>query len=824
MKKLIPITLLFFAVSLGSVLANNLKDTIDNYQENDVTVTQDHRLLTGRRLLFDNDWKFKLGHFPGAGAKRFADEKTWREVDLPHDWSIEGLIKQENSTGYDGGFFPAGEGWYRKTFHVPSDWGSKRVSIYFEGVYMNSKVYVNGNLVGTHPYGYTSFRYDLTPYLYFGKRNTIAVYVNNSEQENCRWYSGSGIYRHVWLELTNRVHIDQWGVSITTPEVSQKAATIQVKSLIKNETDTIQFITVLTKIVDKNKINVSTGQLNLQIEAQSQREVVQNFIVKKPCLWTPDTPNLYNAEVDVLMGDEVIDQTDNKFGIRSIKYSVENGFELNGTKLLLNGGCVHHDNGCLGAKAYDRAEVRKVELLKGAGFNAVRTSHNPPSEAFLNACDSLGLLVLEEAFDGWKNPKTPYDYSMYFDDWAQQDLESMVLRDKNHPSVIMWSIGNEVFETIWLDPGSVERIEKLANIVRQLDPSRPVTCAITTWGKEWNLFDSSFKPLDIGGYNYQLHNAISDHKRVPERIILGTESYPKEAFKMWNLVKNNNYIIGDFVWTAMDYLGESGIGRYYYYPQEKGGEHGAKNSFPFHGGYSGDIDMTGWRKPISHYRNILYNDTEKLYMAVREPNPIDGEIRLTDWAVWPAWESWTWPRHEGDSLEVDVYSKCTGVQLYLNNKLIGERKMSLDNEYKTTFTVPYSPGELKAIGIDGEKHYEQVLQTSGEATSIRLTADRSTILANNQDLSFVRVEVTDKFGNIQPNANNQLTFNVEGPGIIAGTDNANLRDVTPYFSETRKVWHGKALVVIKSTGNPGQIILKASSPGLQDVSLIINSQ
>jgi len=773
-----------------------------------------------RKQLFDYNWKFTLGDYPAASTNDF-DDKGWRNLDLPHDWSIEGKLDQKNPTGSGGGYFPAGIGWYRKKFNAPPTWQGKRVSIYFEGAYMNSEVFINGKSLGVHPYGYTSFYYDLTPYLNYNEDNIISVRVDNSQQMNSRWYSGSGIYRHVWLLVTDPIHIGHWGVAVTTPAISSEKATVQVKTLVKNEKTSPQSIVLSTQLTDKNSKSVGNHEVKVELQANNEEEVVQTITVNNPLLWTPKIPNLYQAQIKVMHGDKTIDIFQDTFGIRSIKFSPENGFQLNGKTVIINGGCVHHDNGCLGAKAYDRAEERKVELLKSAGFNAVRTSHNPPSEAFVDACDRLGLLVMDESFDGWEESKTPYDYSRFFEKWSERDIESMVLRDRNHPSIIIWSTGNEIIERT--KPEAVETANKLANCVRQIDPTRPVTSAMTTWSQGWEIFDTLFAVHDICGYNYQLHRAASDHERVPSRIIVHTESYPRDAFYVWDMVQSNSYIIGDFVWTALDYLGESGIGRYYY-PGEPDGQHWEGDFYPWHGAYCGDIDLIGWRKPISHYRSLLYNNTEKLYMAVREPNPDNGEIKETMWSIWPTWESWTWPGREGKDIQVEVYSKYSKVRLYLNNKLIGEQPTAKEQEYKATFTLPYRPGLLKAVGIEDNKELESaILKTAGKPAKIKLIADRTKLLANGQDLSFVTVEITDEDGNIQPNADNQLLFNVKGPGVVAGVDNANLKDLDQYVGTKRKAWHGRALVVIKSTQSTGDIRLTVSSPGLPDAIVTIKA-
>lgn len=785
-----------------------------------VAVTAQKQTTIERKQLFDSDWKFNLGDTPEASAFSFNDS-GWRSLDLPHDWSIEGNINLNNAMKGAGGYFPDGIGWYRKTFNVPENLKGKVVSVYFEGVYMNAEVFINGKSLGVHPYGYTSFNYDLTPFIQFGKQNTIAVRVDNSQQINCRWYSGSGIYRHVWLQVTEPVHVAHWGVAITTTQVLDEKASVQVKTRIKNETNQMQRIVLLTNLKGNNNSKAGSQQTETEIPANGEKELTQLISVSKPKLWSPGTPDLYQAVVQIKRAGKTIDTFNEEFGIRTIDYSAEKGFRLNGKTIKLNGGCVHHDNGCLGAAAYDRAEFRKVELLKTAGFNTVRTSHNPPSEAFLKACDQLGLLVIDEAFDGWRTQKNPHDYAKIFDEWAERDIQSMVMRDRNHPSIVMWSIGNEIIERT--KPEAVETTKLLAGYVKTIDKTRPVTSAMTTWNEGWSIFDPMMAEHDICGYNYQLHESVKDHQRVPKRVILQTESYPREAFKNWSAVQSQDYVIGDIVWTALDYLGESGIGRWYY-PGEPKGEHWERDFFPWHGAYCGDIDLTGWRKPISHYRNLLWNDTEKLYMAVKEPNPDNGQIKETMWSVWPTWESWTWPGREGKEMEVEVYSKYPSVRLYLNNKLVAENKTTIEQEFKAVFTVPYAAGTIKAVGVVDNKEMEsKILKTAGASAKMSLEADRKKIQANGQDLSYVIVELTDAQGDLQPNADQKLTFKVDGPGVIAGVDNANLKDPDPYVSHTRKAWKGRAMIVIKSKHNAGNIKLTVSSAGLPDAVTIIKS-
>ncbi len=430
-------------------------------------------------------------------------------------------------------------------------------------------------------------------------------------------------------------------------------------------------------------------------------------------------------------------------------------------------------------------------------------------------------MVIDEAFDGWRTGKNKYDYALYFNDWSERDIAAMVKRDRNHPAIIMWSIGNEIIER--KEAQAVKTAKLLSSYVKKHDQTRPVTSAMTTWDKDWEMFDPLMAAHDVAGYNYQLHHATADHTRVPSRIIVQTESYPRDAFANWELVQQNNYIIGDFVWTAMDYLGESGIGRYFY-PGELAGQHWERDLFPWHGAYCGDIDLTGWRKPISHYRSMLYNENEKIYMALREPNPANGLIKETMWSVWPSWESWTWPGYEGKEIQIEVYSKYPAVRLYLNNKLIGEQATTVNQQFKATFPLAYQPGQLKAVGLlNGQEKEAVILNTSGQAAQIRLKADRKKLNANAQDLSFVTVEIVDKQGNIRPDAEHNLTFKLSGPASIVATDNANLKDITPYTAKERKAWNGRALVVVKSSAKAGDIKLQVSSPGLPDAWLTLTS-
>ena len=740
--------------------------------------------MAQKQSLFDSGWQFTR------------NGKTIT-VDLPHDWDIyEAPDPSTGATGTDGGWYPGGKGEYRKTFATPK---AEIVKLHFEGVYQKAEVFVNGQKAGQHAYGYTPFTVDVTPYLYQDKReNEVVVKVDNSEQPNCRWYTGSGIYRHVWLQAMPALHIAENGVFVTTHDISAERAIVGVEVMVANESDR-----------DRNAmVVVDSGMMMVAVPARQTKTVATSYAVRNPHLWSPDDPYLYETKVELKESGIVIDEHRARFGIRSFSYDAEGGFVLNGKPLLINGACVHHDDGVLGAMAFDAVEIRKVRQMKEAGFNLIRTSHNPTTRAFLDACDSLGMLVIGEAFDGWRTAKKPYDYSTLIDSCYQEDIRAMVTRDRNHPSIICWSIGNEVIER--KDIRVVHTAKLLKQAILKHDATRPVTEALCAWDSDWEIFDPHFDVLDIGGYNYMIHKHATDHQRNPGRVMWQTESYPRDAFKNWKLVRDYPYVIGDIVWTGLDYLGESGIGRNYY-DGETPGEHWRDGGVPdWHGAYCGDVDITGWRKPISHYREMLWKDSNDLYMAVKEPDGYHGKIHETAWSVWPTWESWNWPSWEGKPIDVEVYTKAPEVTLYLNDKPIGTKAVSQATEYKAVFTVPYEAGILRAEA-DGKS---ATLSTAGEPARLRLTADRSVITAGGQDLSFITVEVIDRECRVCPNAAIPCEAIVKGQGTLLSFASADLKDCEPYTSPRVTTWKGRALLVVRSPHKKGkaQVCIKSSLP------------
>lgn len=810
-------------------------------------------------LSADGGWKFFLGDASGAESAPFNDH-SWRTVTVPHDWSIEGAPAEKNPTGSGGGYFPAGVGWYRKTFTAPANWKGKHVELEFDGVASDATVYLNGHKLGNHPYAYTSFRYDITSQLDLSAANVLAVRVDNSMQPNSRWYSGSGIYRHVRVVVTDPIHVAPWGVFVSTPEASAASAKVTVKVQVQNDTTEDGDVTIKTVLIGPSGANSRELGGTAKLQAGKPTETMQEFTLKKPALWSPQSPNLYRAVTQVIKNGKVLDQVETPFGVRSLSWSVEKGLLLNGASIKLVGGSVHHDNGPLGAAAFDRAETRRVELLKAAGFNAVRTAHNPPSPAFLDACDRLGLLVLDEPFDVWTKSKAKYDYARFFNDWWQQDVDSMVLRDRNHPSIIVWGIGNEIPEA-WTKDGA-PIAQEIAARVRSLDTSRPITEAFP--GATYTpATDAVFAQLDIGGYNYNLaQNQAKDHVRVPTRIMMTTESMGPHAFENWQLAKDHPYILGEFVWTAMDYLGESGIGSWTYAtPQEAGmaeqiskmmepmmanmGADG-KNpfeqfaeqankpnpaaklmfpGFPWHAAYSGDLDLTGYRKPSSYYRDILWNGGDRVFATVRLPEPEGKKIIAMSWASYPTLPSWTWSGQEGKPFTVEVYSGTETVRLFLDDRLIGEKPTGRDQAFKADFEVPYSPGTLKAVGVRGGKAVAQsILETTGKPVRLKLTADRTVLSADGQDLAFVTVEALDEKGRLQVNDDEIVHFTVSGTGTLAAVGNGDGQSQDPYSGDMCGLFHGRALVVLRTSRDEGQIKLTAKADSLTETSIVVESK
>jgi len=765
-----------------------------------------------QRQSFNSAWRFHHG-VPKDRTWWWIepDSNGWRIVDLPHDWSIELPRKADNPSAASNGFFEMGQGFYHKTIEPPEDWRGKKVFVEFEGIYMNAEIWLDEHFLTRHPYGYTSFMVDLTPFLKFGQKQALKVRVNNQCQLNSRWYSGSGIYRPAWLIVAEPLHLAEWGICVTTPQVSAAAAMVRASANVLNESADEAMVRVQMRVIAPDGALAASASLAGRAAPGASLELSADLHVSAPALWSPASPSLYRLETEVYAGDRLSDRETTSFGIRSISFSAERGFLLNGQMLKLKGGCVHHDNGLLGAASYADSEERKVALLKASGYNAVRCAHNPPAPQFLDACDRLGMLVIDESFDCWRDGKNPHDYHVVFDDWWQRDTDGMVLRDRNHPSIILWSIGNEILERNRPEGAAIAAMQ--AGRVRQLDPTRPVTAAICgSWtGTEWYDSDGVFAALDVGGYNYLWRLYAPDHARLPGRIMAGTESFPIEAFENWMAVLEHDCVIGDFVWTSLDYLGESGIGRVKFNEKED-----FLGEYPWHQANCGDIDICGFKRPQSFYRDILWGVGQPLYIAVHTPVPEGKTAYITQWG-WPdVWPNWNWPGRAGQEFSIDVYSACEEVELLLNGRSLGRQPAGKAEKHTASFKAAYQPGELKAVGYNqGQACAEQVLTTAGPAAALRLSAERASLRAGQPDLAYVKVEIVDAQGQVHPAADRPVFFTVAGAGDLLAVGSGNPTSEEDYTGHQRAAYRGQCMAVLRAASQPGPLTLRAQADGLQ---------
>lgn len=788
-----------------------------------------------RKTNFDDGWRFHRGSIANAETVDFNDSR-WRLLDLPHDWSMdptpvkkEGITVGPFSRYNEGGVGGAdiaqtlgGEGWYRKQFVLSPEEANQRTELYIEGAYNQSELYVNGRKIYFNPYGYTSYKVDITDYcLPAGKPNIIAIRVLNVG-ENSRWYAGSGLYRHVWLIHTGKVYLEEWDTFIRLNTLKKRKATMKASTKINNKTDNNISGDVMVSFYAPDGKEVVSSKQSVSVQAGGCADVEFVLDVPDAQLWSVDNPSLYKAIVSLTTPKEKDDITI-PFGIRTLTFDAENGFQLNGKTMKLKGGCLHHDNGLLGAAAIDRAEERKVELMKANGFNAVRCSHNQVSEHFLHTCDRLGLLVIHETFDQWQQAKRSKDYHLYFDEWSERDLSASLRRDRNHPSIIMWSIGNEIAQRADVPEGDVIA-KKLVNVIHKYDDTRFTTMGVNSfWERKEFSWDKdsyrAFQNIDVAGYNYMLRKYESDHAVYPERIIYGSESYPKAAHLNWNLVEKHSYVIGDFVWTAIDYLGESGLG--HALELTEGERDPQFMGWPWYNAWCGDIDLCGDKKPQSYYRDVVWRERE-IAMAVRPPVAAGKKERVSGWGWTNELQSWNWKGYEGKPMQIHVYSRSPKVRLYLNGMVIGDKETGKEN-YTATFEVPYQSGELKAVNLDGKRERSSVaLRTTGKPVSIRLTPDRKEITADRNDLSYVKIELVDENGNLVPDADMMLTLKCGGAGEITAAGNGAPTDMESFRSMTPKTFRGRALAILRPKGrSTGEIKLDVSAQGLKTATITV---
>ncbi len=811
---------------------------------------------------FDSTWYFHLGDAAGAEKPSF-DDSTWRELDLPHDWSIEGPYDEHAPTGGSGGFLPAGVGWYRKGFHLDESFRGRRVSVQFDGAYQHSTVWINGHELGTRPFGYATFHYDLTAYLNYGSTpNVIAVRVDNSQQPNSRWYSGSGIYRHVWLTVTDPVSIAPFGVYVTTPDVSAQQATIRVRTRVQNSGPSRQRFELHTQLLDaagqpvrrQDGIKTLEGPMAsdaAELAAGADSEIETTLPVSAPQLWSPTSPSLYRLRSEIWINGKVVDSTDTSFGIRRIDSDVNRGFLLNGSPLKIKGMCIHHDGGSVGAAVPEAVLERRLRLLQEMGCNAIRCSHNPMAPEFYDLCDRLGLLVMDECFDEWtvRKPQIKFGYSDVFNEWSERDLVDFIHRDRNHPCIILWSAGNEIGEQ-WAEKGPAI-LSKLVELFHREDPTRPVTAAMDNIFNQHGQAPTAFSGLlDVVGYNYadrwgtrrETHYA-DDREQFPNRKFVGTEVtsargvrgdyrfgpmlgggfangkiepaygpvgalYVTEALHaaaLWRFVATHDYITGDFAWTGFDYLGES-------------------RGWPRKLATSGPLDTCGFKKDAFYFYQSIWTEKPMLHLLPH----------------------WNWPDRVGQVVPVVAYTNCAVVELFLNGRSLGAKAkefpaqgtaggwnsyalpqiQSTTSDLQLVWDIPYEPGELKAVGYDrtGAIVANAQVQTAGAAATLELTVDRAALAADAHDVAHVTVRALDANGGFVPLAGNQIVFEISGPGKLIGMDNGDPASHESYQGNTRALFNGMALALVQSISAAGPIRITARADGLRAASIDIVSQ
>ena len=813
---------------------------------------------------FDRDWRFSKGDFPSAPMPGF-DDSVWRPVNLPHDWSVEGPFGPEYGSG--NGYAPGGIGWYRKHFRLDASATNKIVTIEFDGVYNHAEVWINGHFVGGRPYGYSSFECDLSPHLKFGgAENVVAVRVDHSRFADSRWYTGSGIYRHVRLRITGKLHLALRGIYVTTPEVKENSATVRIETIIENSTSASASSSIRSEIIApdgtvmaslsttgsfvvplsspkggegrgeeanvSNQLQIPSPQPSPRSGGERESEAMsgsagQNLrhqiVIPNPQLWSIDSPKLYLLRSRVSIGSNVVDETTTPFGIRSIRFDPDKGFFLNGAPLKLKGVCVHHEAGCLGAAVPVKVWERRLRTLKELGVNAIRTSHNPPAPEFLDLCDRLGLLVMDEAFDEFtpaknkwvtgRNDGQPsrFGYAEDFADWSVLDISDMVRRDRNHPSIILWSIGNEIDYAN--DPFShpvlgdqyhaenppAENLPKLAKplvaAVKSLDTTRPVTAALATVAMSDAVGLGEL--LDVVGYNYQEQRYRADHAKFPKRVIYGSEN--SHQFSAWTAVRDNDYIPGQFLWTGIDYLGEA-------------------NRWPNRGSGAGLLDLCGFKKPLAWFRQSLWSDQPMVYLCVSSGGGGGGLRGRTRGE-----ESWNWPSNA--TITVHCYTTCSEVQLTLNGKTVGTKRRAEAVQGELTWEIPFEPGSLKAVGREGDQAVTEFeLKTAGPASRLELLPDVKELSADGRDICHVEFRVVDANGVRVPGAANEVTFDLDGPAKLLGIENGDLNNPMDYQAKTRQAYRGRGLAIFQSSNASGKITVTAASPGLISTTATIETR
>ena len=780
----------------------------------------------GQVELFNNNWRFNLSDVK-EGSSSTLDDSKWRKLDLPHDWSVEGTLSPDKASCT--GYLPGGIGWYRKTFTVPDSEKNKKVYIYFEGVYNHSEVFINGTSVGKRQNGYISFMFDLTPHLKIGQENLLSVRVDHSLEKDSRWYSGSGIYRDVYMVYASPVHLDLWGVYFKANNINPKKADVSVETTISNEQTTASTVQIVNEIVDplSGKV-VATATKKQALEAGKKTTLAQMLAIPNPKRWSLEQPNLYTLKTTVKQNGKIIDQNEQQIGLRTLTFDPNKGFALNDVWTKVKGVCIHHDAGCLGSAVPREVWKRRLATLKEMGCNAIRMSHNPQAPDVYELCDEIGMLVMDEAFDEWEFPKRKWiagwnvgtpefqGAASFFNEWSDKDLADMVLRDRNHASIILWSIGNEVdypndpYTHPVLDHANInqpmhggykpdspkaERLggiaKRLTTIVRGLDTSRPVTAALA--GVVMSNETEYPYLLDVAGYNYTEDRYAQDHAKYPTRVIYGSEN--GHSMQSWKAVRDNEYIFGQFLWTGIDYLGESG-------------------AWPSRGFYSGFLDFGGFMKPRGHFREALWNAKPVTYIGTY-PQPRNKNHLSTD--AWPIWNYDT-----DQMIRVVCYTNAPKSKLILNGNEVGDVKGLDDNSGVIYWDIPFQSGKLEVVGLDneGKEICSYSIQSSARPFEITVKSDLTTI-KKGRGVAQIVVQVVDEKGVPVMISEDEVTCTIEGPAKLLGLEASNNSDMGSYSDNVQRVYHGRMIAYIQSTGNSGKINLKFAAPWLKDGKLTI---
>lgn len=813
------------------------------------------------RTKWNSGWTlYKSGESPMMAAVQ-GGAAVGEQVMLPHDAMIHEKRTRETKNQHQTGFYPGGVYQYIKYFEVPQEWEMKHVCLEFEGIYRNSMIYINGEYVGGHPYGYTNFYISMDDYLKYGQINEIKVISNNSFEEDSRWYTGSGIYRNVNLFVSDLVYIPEEGVRITTPEVEEDCATVQVQIQIHNKETKKHLVRVLTELKDKEGSLVGRENTKLTLSGEQNTTFRQRIVIENPLLWDTEQPNLYTCCIKIVEGDLVKDEVRESFGIRTLTLNSKHGLRLNGKEVKLRGSCIHHDNGIIGAATFERAEERRCEQLKNAGFNCIRSSHHPLSKAMLSACDRIGMLVLDELSDMWTQSKNNNDYANLFPMYWETDVERMVAKDYNHPSVIMYISGNEIQEAATAKGADWNR--KITEKIHSLDDTRYVTvavngllacmdhmgeimCSITGMTMEQmaemmsaqaqaqeggseagvdaangstdlmygpmadafaanaivtDLLEEFTSVTDLTGYNYLTARHEMEAELYPNRVILGTETLPSDVVRLWKIVKENPHVIGDMTWTGYDYLGEAGSAVFYY-----DGRRGFMPNWPISVSYMGDMDITGYRRPMSYYREIVYGLREKPYIAVERVNHYGETPNKSAWMWKDEIASWTWKGYEGKPAIVNVYSNAEEVELFQNGKSLGRKQVNEENGYFASYETVYESGVLEAVSYqNGEENGRDRLQTADSNVELSVETDRRVLKADGMDLAYLTICLKDADGNVNMQEIEEVTVNVEGSGVLQGFGSANPATENQYDNLTWETYDGYLLAVIRAGEEAGEI-------------------